>query len=387
MSKGLSVAFLVTDYPTVTGNSAGVFHRTLAEALVRAGAEVEVVAPVARAPWPLPSLSRKYASYNRIPGHYRLGGVVVHRPRRWQVPRGNYLGVGHESFARCLTKTINRVPDVVHAHFAYPCGLGAVRAASRWGVPVVLTLHGGDVNVLPEKSRWARRFFLAAVREATSVLAVSEALADRTEQLTGRRPRVSPIGIDLSRYRDLPDLSAAREQIGLPAAARIVLFVGNLVAAKGVLLLLDALERMRRDDVLAVFVGGGPLRSTIANAPGAISVGEVPNEKVPIYMRAADILVLPSFSEGMPTVVVEAGAAGLPVIGTAIGGMKELLCDNRGLLIPEGDAAELAAAIQRVLVDRTGALERARLLKDYVDRAYDVDENARATLRTYESLL
>src|SRR5262245_40574374 len=120
----MRVAFLVTDYPTSVGNPAGVFHRTLAESLVRAGATVDVVALVPRAPSPLAFLNSRWNEYRRISPRYDLGGVSVYRPRYWQLPRANELGVRHGSFARCLVQSLREVPDVVHAHYAYPCGLG-----------------------------------------------------------------------------------------------------------------------------------------------------------------------------------------------------------------------------------------------------------------------
>jgi teichuronic acid biosynthesis glycosyltransferase TuaC len=387
MSRKLRVVFLVSGYPTPDGLTGGIFHQTLAEALVRAGAEVEVVAPLPRVPWPLTGLSQRWAGYARIPNSYSLGGIVVHRPRHWQVPRRNPLGVGHRGFARCLVSSIAQVPDVVHAHFAYPCGVAAQIAAQNWHVPVVLTLHGSDVNVVPTMSRRARRHFSTAVQKAAFVSAVSQALADQTERLTGRRPEVMPIGIDLRRYGALPEKAMAREAIGLPSAARIVLFVGSLLIEKGVLLLREALEKIGGRDILGVFVGEGPLRAQITNVPRILSVGPVPHAKVPLYMRAADVLVLPSFSEGMPTVVVEAGAAGLPVVATEVGGVGELLGADRGRLVAAGDAVALAAAIEAVLADQTAALERAERLKNHVVRSYDVAENARLTIRTYEALL
>lgn len=380
------MAFLVTDYPTAAGY-AGIFHRTLAEALVRAGAEVEVVAPVPRAPMPLASLNRRWSAYQRTSIHYRLEGVSVHRPRYWQIPRANQLGLRHGSFARCLVGSVAEVPDVIHAHFAYPCGLAAVRAASRWSrVPVVLTLHGNDVNVQPESSWRARRLFSEAVRGATMVTAVSQALADRTERLAGRRPIVAPIGIDLRPYRELPDKLAAREVVGVPADARMILFVGALVVEKGVLLLLETLERIGRPDVMAVFLGDGPLRGVVARAPRTNCLGGIPHAKVPMYMRAADMIVLPSFREGMPTVLVEAGAAGLPVIASAVGGIGDLLADDRGLLVRPGSQEDLVRAVEVALASPRGMEERAVRLKEYVERSYDVEANARATLRLYASL-
>jgi teichuronic acid biosynthesis glycosyltransferase TuaC len=129
------------------------------------------------------------------------------------------------------------------------------------------------------------------------------------------------------------------------------------------------------------------LRQAISSAPRTRCVGRIPHAKVPMYMRAADVLVLPSFSEGMPTVLVEAGAAALPVVATAVGGIGELLSDGRGLLIPPDSVAALVTALETVLADPGSAMERAGRLKEYVGRNYDVEENARTMMRIYESLL
>jgi len=387
VSRSPTVAFLVTGYPTPSGSTEGVFHRTLAEALTRAGAQVDVVAPLPRVPWPLPRVAAKWRDYESVPYAYRLGEVSVRRPRYWQLPKRNYLGIGHRSFARCLRESLTRRPDLVHAHFAYPCGLGALEAAAEWSVPVVLTLHGSDVNLLAERSRRSRRQFEKAVQGATLVTAVSEALVDRTERLTGRRPVVMPIGTPLARYTDLPSREIARERLGLPRDRRIALFVGSLLPLKGVSLLLEALASLPRQDVVGVFVGDGPLRPEVEKAPRVIATGPVPNERIPTYLRAADILVLPSFSEGMPTVLVEAGAAGLPVVASDVGGIRELLGDGRGSIVPAGDRPALVRAIDSVLSGEAEAAERANRLREYVARNYDADENARRTLGIYDSLL
>jgi teichuronic acid biosynthesis glycosyltransferase TuaC len=252
---------------------------------------------------------------------------------------------------------------------------------------VLLTLHGTDVNVIPESTPRARRRFSEAVRGATMVSAVSAALADRTEQLAGRRPIVAPIGIDLRPYETLPDRLTARKTLGLPEERRLILFVGAMVEAKGLRLLLEALERLDRSDMLGLVLGRGPLQDEVIRSPRARYVGGIPHAQVPMYMRAADFLVLPSFNEGMPTVLVEAGAARLPVLATSVGGIGELLAEDRGVTIRAGSLDELVAALEHALASPDEMEGRARRLREYVESSYDVEVNARRTLHLYESLL
>jgi teichuronic acid biosynthesis glycosyltransferase TuaC len=333
------------------------------------------------------ALTSRWKRYAATPRRYRLGAVSVLRPHYWQLPNANYLGTRHESFSKCLRRSVEGAPSVLHAHYAYPCGLAAASTGRGWGVPVVLTLHGSDVNVYPERSALLRRYFARAVQEANFVTAVSHALADRTEELAGKRPEVIPIGIDRRPYESLPDRAAARQMLGLPPEKKIVLFVGAIVEGKGVRILSEAVQRLGRSDVLAVLVGDGPLRAEMSASAAIRCVGAVPHDQIPLYMRSADVLALPSYSEGMPTVLVEAGAAELPVVATDVGGIGELLGKDRGVLVPAGDAESLAAALESALADPGPAAERAARLRDHVAKEYDSDANARRMRGIYEGLL
>lgn len=365
----------------------GHFHRTQAEALARSGVEVEVVGPL---PWVPPGLERFSATWERYKATaetYVMGGCRILRPRYVQWPQADVWGWPHRSMTHAALKCIRQPPDVIHAHFAYPCGLAGADLGRRWHIPCVLTLHGSDVNRYPAINPLTKRRFQWAVRRSDLVLAVSQALAKRTEQLTDRRPQVRPIGINLRLYKQLPDRREAREKLGLPTERPILLFVGHLLPAKGVHELLEALRAPFLKDVLGVFVGEGPLRAEIQQSPAVRAEGPQPNEKIPLYLAAADLFVLPSHSEGMPTVLIEAGAAGVPVIATSVGGIPELLAEERGVLIPPHRPDALACAIAEVLKDRDSGRVRAERLRCYVWQYYDVDANARALVRTYRELL
>jgi teichuronic acid biosynthesis glycosyltransferase TuaC len=104
-------------------------------------------------------------------------------------------------------------------------------------------------------------------------------------------------------------------------------------------------------------------------------------------MSAADVLVLPSYSEGLPTVLVEAGSLGLPVIASSVGGIPELLGADRGTTLVDASAAGVAAALTRFAHDRPAAEAAAARLRDFVLREYDVDTNAARLLERYRAIL
>jgi teichuronic acid biosynthesis glycosyltransferase TuaC len=364
----------------------GIFHRTVCEALVRRGVEVEVLAPV---PWVPPGLgffSGKYAAYDRKPKHEVLNGVKVHRPRYMQIPRGNYLGWTHRQFARLAARELSKGFDVIHAHYAYPCGLAAVKAGRKPGVPTVVTVHGSDVNSFPDVSPLTRRLFCDAIRDADIVTAVGQAVAERTHARTGRMPIHLPIGIQMQRFQKAPGKQAARNRLKLSQEDIVVLYVGDLLAAKGIRELVRALESLRDPRILGLFVGDGPLRKEVRQSAVTRSDGTRPNEEMAVYMAAADVLVLPSYGEGLPTVLVEAGAVGVPILATSVGGIPELLTNDRGLLVASHSAEALAQGIREVIAGPDAARRRTERCRNHVKQHYDVDHNAASLVELYESV-
>ena len=162
------------------------------------------------------------------------------------------------------------------------------------------------------------------------------------------------------------------------------MFVGYLLQTKGVRELATAVAGLG-DPYLGVFVGDGPERGYAADdAPGRlVYVGGRSHEEVIQYMSAADVFVLPSYGEGLPTVLVEAGSIGLPIIASRVGGIPELLDDGRGTLLPEVSASAVASCLASFRANREAAAMAASALREHVRERYDVDTNARELLARY----
>jgi len=264
--------------------------------------------------------------------------------------------------------------DVLLASWAYPDAVAAGWLARRLGIPYVVKVHGSDLNVqatFPARRRQISR----SLRGAAGVMAVSRALATKAVEIGAdpARTRVIYNGVDGSLFAPGSRLEA-RARLGLDPAAPLVLYVGNLKPSKGCLDLARAFPAVlaARPEARLVCVGAGAARAeleTLAAQPGLHGrlqlAGAVPHAALGDWFRAASLLCLPSWNEGVPNVVLEAMASGTPVVATRVGGIPEVVPEYAGLLLPAHDEAALAQALISAL-DRPWDGERiARHAADF----------------------
>jgi glycosyltransferase involved in cell wall biosynthesis len=245
-------------------------------------------------------------------------------------------------------------PDVVLSYWLYPDAYGAMLAARRAGVPLVAGARGSDIRVRDVISRHLTR---RVVHDAQRLLVVSEDLGRLAVQHYGAqasRVRVIANGCDSATFH-LADRAAARQALGIAPDAELVLYVGRLVAEKGLRELLAAFRMLatQRPHLQLALVGGGPLQAELeALAAGAGNVrlaGPLSPDAVARWMVAANLVTLPSYSEGHPNVLVEALACGRPVVATHVGGIPEVVDASTGVLIRARDSADLARGLEAAL--------------------------------------
>jgi glycosyltransferase involved in cell wall biosynthesis len=314
-----------------------------------------VVAPL---PW-FPSkapLFGEYGRYARVPGAERWEDSDVLHPRYGTVP-GIGMNIQAFSLARATLRELQRLKErglaaVIDAHYFYPDGVAAAWLGQRLRIPVVITARGSDINVLARHSV-PRRLILRAAQQAAAVVTVSESLRAELIRMGVPADRVQTLrnGVDLVRFSPPADRAAVRESLGLNALT--LLSVGRLVPGKGHALVVRALQQI--PDAELVVVGDGPERSAIEEAvkAGGLSgrvrfTGALPHAKLVEYYRAADVMVLASASEGMPNVVLEALACGMPVVATAVGGIPEILDRGVGRVVAGREPPQIAAAINEL---------------------------------------
>jgi glycosyltransferase involved in cell wall biosynthesis len=264
--------------------------------------------------------------------------------------------------ARSLTPHLRQTqPDIVLATFLYPDGYAAVTCARKLGIPVIVEGIGSDLRRV--KGFWARRLTKQTIHQANYLTTVSAELRRRAISEFDAEPqkvRVRRQGCDPSIFR-LTSRTAARQALRMDLAAELIVFVGRLVEIKGLRELLAAIPRLiaRRPQVQVACVGEGPLLRDLQTAARQSGIqdrvmfpGALPPVEVAKWIAASNLVCLPSHSEGLPNIVIEALACGRPVVASDVGGIPELIDSGCGVLTPPQNPERLAQALEQCLTTR-----------------------------------
>lgn len=381
------IKLLVTavGYPS-EGSPAGAFHQEQFRQIAAAGFDVTVIVPT---PWVPPFLRKdpRWRKYVEVPARQLDQEIKILRPRYFTVPRENKWFAPDISQYLSVRRLRLPRPDLIHGFHILPLGALAADLARDYGVPFLTTALGDDVNVYPRLNRRNASLLRRTVAAAAKVYANGETLAEATKRLTDHAVENLPLGVATRRFTNLPAKAVARARLGLPADRPIALYVGRLVPGKGIEELASALSDARDTGIIGAIVGAGPLQGEFKRCENAICLGAKSPDEVVVAMAAADVLVLPSHSEGLPTVLMEAGFARLPVITTDAPGCIDLGADGRALIVPVGDAAALADALRTAVTQPDQMNVRADKMLAYVRERCSLERNTQRLIEDYRALL
>ena len=288
-------------------------------------------------------------------------------------------------------------PEIILNYVAYPDGYAAVRVGRALHVPVVLTAIGSDLNRIPDAL--CAKLTRSALRQADFTTTVSHDLAKTAIRLGAPVERVQAIlnGCDTSVFKP-QDRAAARAALGIDPAAETIVYVGRLDVRKGLIELVEAMAALRpqKPFVRCYLVGDGPDKPPIEQAIARVNAAEIitfippcATAEVARWMAAADLVTLPSYREGCPNVVVEALAAGRPVVATNVGGIPELMDNTCGRLVPAMNVPALTRGLAETLAEPWDAQQIAarhsRSWGDVAEDVYGVLEQAIANARRARS--
>jgi len=333
----MRVLVLTTAYPRWAEDVAGNFVARWCESLAARGHAVHVVAPAdgaAGAPAGRVSIQRfQYALHPRL-----CYGAGIRDNLRDPRAAAQLPGLFAAMAAAAVRAARAFRPDVVASHWVGPATLAGrlACAAAPGAARHVSILHSEG----PARAR-------VAAALADRVVAVSTA--------AGKGVEVVPLGVELAA---LPARAEARVRLGIAATRFVVLGLGRLVPVKG----FARLPAAAPDGALVLVAGEGPERAAIALAAAAPAVrargvevrllGAVAGARKAEVFAAADVLCVPSRSEGLPLVVREAQRAGLPVVASAVGALPDVVAHGRdGWLVPPGDDVALAAGLAALAAD------------------------------------
>jgi teichuronic acid biosynthesis glycosyltransferase TuaC len=360
-STGVAAIRLLTFstlFPSAVRPNHGVFVENRLRHLVESGAATSlVVAPV---PW-FPSTNRRFGDWGlnaRVPPEETRHGLRVLHPRYPVIPKlgmslaplllyhamrpvlGRLLAAGHRF-------------DAIDAHYFYPDGVAAVWLGRRFGLPVVVTSRGTDVNLIPHYAI-PRRLLRKAIGEAAALVAVSAALKSVLVELGAPYDKVTVLrnGVDTNLFHPPVDRETARAALGLTRPTLIS--VGLLIERKGHHRTIEAMLRLPDFDL--VIAGEGPERERLTaliarhNLTDRVRLlGARPHAALPALYGAADASVLASSREGWANVLLESMACGTPVVASNIWGNPEVVQTPAAGVIAEANTPDgIAAGVRRL---------------------------------------
>ena len=377
MSAPLRVLSIATLFPDAARPNFGLFvEKSLRALAAQPGIALTVVAPVGLPPFPL-SLHKRYRALSDLPRIEQWNGLTVIRPRFTLIPRYGARFNPARVASAVLSAIRGMAFDVVDAQFFYPDGPAAMRVADALGLPFSAKARGADISHFAHDPATAPQV-IEAGRRAGGLLAVSDAMR-RDMAAIGIDPdkiRVHYTGIDATRFHP-GDRSAARAALGMGDAPAIAT-VGALIPRKGQALVIEALASL--PGVHYWLAGTGDeegryraLAERLGVADRVRFMGPVANADLPQLYRAADVVVMPSISEGLANAWVEALACGTPIVISDAGGAAELVTSPAAGRIVDRSPEAIADAVRAILAAPPSQTDVAATLAG----RFDWDRNGR----------
>lgn len=332
----MRIAILVPYFPPISVGGTEIATYNIASFMAKRGHDVHVITPRDKG----------------LPTESLENGFHIHR-----IDCGKSSVSGALSFCIKSLSVVKRInPDIIHSQSIMRTGLSSLLIKKLNKTPYVVYCRGGDVY-----DEWLFKDAITNLvfSNADALIALTEDMKKKMCETVPRQVAVIPNGVEVSRFNSLAPADAIT-RLNLNGLKPII-FVGRLHEEKGVKYLIEAMQHVRNKcpDAILMIVGDGPERDTLKELTSSLGLdgcirycGNIANKDVPLYLRASDIFVLPSLSEGFPVTVLEAMAAGLPIISTRITGLPEIVKDSiNGFLVRPKDPIALGEKIVTLLED------------------------------------
>jgi len=346
--------FISTIFPSRVANTHATYNVQILKGLTDFY-DIDIINPI---PWPL-------GIRQNIPPTESLHGMEIFHPTYWYVPRmlRRYYGVFYYSSikSRAVGLIKKKGYDVILSSWLYPDGWAATKLADSFGIPSFVTAIGTDVNKLVQGSVIANHA-LEVIERAKKIILVSENLKKKVVSLGANQDKLIVLysGVNRDFFKKIDKLEV-RHKLGFSAEDKLVLFVGNFLKTKGLDELADAFKGLFKKNtfkkIKLVMTGSGKYEPNFINrlkSAGVIDrvvfTGSCALPDVAKLMNAADVVCLPSYSEGLPNVVLEALCCNAKVVATNVGGIPELKKYHKNLyLVPPKNTQMLTETLMTAL--------------------------------------
>ena len=406
----MKVLFLSMWYPNPQNPVSGTFVHEQAEALRREGVDVRVVQPLPKAPFPVTLFKNSYRDLAAVPDEENYAGHPVYHPRYLTLPGHRlYERVGdwmYESIRSQVKAIYKEWPfEIIHAHATYPCGYAANRCRDELfpDVKVMHTIHRTCIIDAPNYNRACFEKVRVSLEGANLNAFVSREgmrlgleytggrIADRSQYITNG-VNTETFALNDAEVRAVETLKAEH------ADTWNLVFVGYLKEVKGIKELLTATKNLLaqgKKNLRLFLVGDNQLGTYVQDYLAAngmenavVLVGAVSHQRVKIWMRFASAFILPSHSEGTPTVLFEALFVGAPSIFSQVGGVGDIVTDGQeALLIPPRSVPAIETAVATLMADAALCQKLATCGRELITSQYTWALNAQKHVRVYHRLV
>jgi len=361
--KKKNICVITSTYPDFPGNNRGIFIRNLMDEFEGIVSYFVVTPKIFKKSlyyekfknqtvsrfW-FPSGEKLLVDYNRIP-YIRMLVYLI------------------SGFVKTLSIARKNKCSLIEAHFIVPTGLIGLAVARFLRLPLIIVVHGGDITVTDAGMSILHHPLLSkiikyVVHRADFIIANSEFAKSSVVEVGAKSSDIEIAwegGVDTSLFKPAHDKRLLREKYGVAGDKPVIIFVGSLIKRKGVDILIEAFLRLRKDEheCQLLFVGEGGLRGELEKVVSSQGLqkdvkfmGQIPHSRIAELYSLSDIFVLPSNEESMGCVVLEAMSSGLALVGSRVGGIKDIIGENQnGLLFKPGDVSDLTRCLRSLIID------------------------------------
>ena len=357
----MKILFLSNVFPNSQHPGKGTFNAAMMQSLGELH-QTHVISPVA---W-VEECSSRVRQRTRLDPHWlpfeAANGLRVDYPRFYYPPKMLHQHYGqflYWSIRPTLNRAIARFqPDVILSYWLHPDGEVAVRAAREHGIPAVVMTGGSDVLLLT-RNRHRRRAIQSVLQQSDAVITVSQDIEAAVQKLQIHPEKIHTVYRGVDRNRFCPgEQRAARERLGLDPDRKVIVSVGRLEPVKGHTVLLEACKKIsKQGPPFTCYVSGnGSLHSRLSQKVTEYGLdkffqlqGSQPQSRLADWYRAADVVALPSLSEGVPNVLLEAISCGSRFVASRVGGIPEIADPLQDRLVTPNNPQLLAEALSDML--------------------------------------